>query len=174
MATRKPASDDDETVSGPTLARRLGLTPTTVSKLGGDGVLVRVSRGRYALWPSVGGYVEHQRRSASGRESPSAIARVRLLKAQASKVEFENAKARGALVDIHDVESYWSVLLRTLCDELLRLPVVIGGRTPGLPRNVIEMIDTTVREALTRLADSGPAIATDAEARVNEARRRRA
>ena len=31
--------DDDAVASGPELARLLGVTPTTVSKLGGDGVL---------------------------------------------------------------------------------------------------------------------------------------
>jgi biotin operon repressor len=60
---------DDAIVSGPEIAKLLGITPTTVSKLGGDGVLVRCGRGQYRLGPSVRGYCESHRKVSSNRKS---------------------------------------------------------------------------------------------------------
>jgi len=49
---RKNLSDGDEIVSGQALGARLGLTATRVSKLGGDGVMLRAGRGKYRAWAS--------------------------------------------------------------------------------------------------------------------------
>jgi hypothetical protein len=54
-------------VSGPVLARWLGISGKTVYDLGKAGVLVQVGRGQYKLEDSVRGYCEYIRRLAPTR-----------------------------------------------------------------------------------------------------------
>ena len=148
-----PRRDGEEIVSGPTLASRLGITPTTVSKLGGDGVLVRVSRGRYKLWPSIAGYVTYLRRVATQRENPTHKARARLLAIQAEKAEFELEQSRGAWLRQTDVIQEHVAIISQMRARLLALPARMGGRVPSLTLADLDILDREVRAALTALAD---------------------
>jgi hypothetical protein len=49
---------DDELVTGPVLAKRLGLTATSVSRLATGGKLSKASRGKYWAWASVRMYIK--------------------------------------------------------------------------------------------------------------------
>ena len=151
----RKASDGkaSETVSGPWLAERLGITPTTVSKLGGDGILKRVARGRYELWPSIAGYVTYLRRGATQRESPTHKARARLLAVQAEKAEFELAQERGAWLKESDVIAEYSAIVSQMRARLLALPARMGGKVPSLTLEDIDALDREVRGCLTELAD---------------------
>ena len=144
---------DEVSVSGPELGRRLGLTPTSVSKLGGDGVLIRTSRGRYKLWPSVLSYVEKLRRSATQRESSSAKERARLLKLQADQVQLRLDRDRGGLIAESVVETEWAEIVTRVRNAILTEPERIGAEL-GLPRESVAVIAKHLRDALSGLARS--------------------
>src|ERR1700691_1982720 len=111
MVRKKP--DADEVVSAPVLAKRLGVTPTTVSKLGGDGILIRSGRGRYRLWSSVLGYVSHLRKASTSRASPTAVARSTLLRIQASRAQLQFDREAGNLVSVDQAHA---MMVRTYTD----------------------------------------------------------
>src|SRR5271165_2516326 len=129
--------DNDETVSGQVLAQRLGLTPTTISKLGGDGVLVRVGRGRYALWPSIRGYLKHVSAAASGRESASARERTRLLRLRADRAQFELERERGSFLPAAEVERGLGAVAAYLRRTMLAIP----SRIAGVDRRTMAEVD---------------------------------
>src|SRR5271166_89768 len=105
---RKNLSDGDEIVSGQALDARLGLTATRVSKLGGDGVMLRAGRGKYRAWASAKSYCEFLRKASSGRQSPTAEARRRLLEAQCARVEHRMQVDRGDLLSRPTSSGRWA------------------------------------------------------------------
>lgn len=87
--------------SAEALAHLLGLTARQVQRLAKDGVISRTAHGRYDLPAAVqawGAYVAHGKASAElGAE------RRRLTAAQAYRVEIENKRLDGLLLDADDV-----------------------------------------------------------------------
>ena len=64
-------------VSGPVLARWLGVTEKTVHQLAKAAIVVRAGRGLYKLEESVRGYCEHVRRTASQRGGEASLEAMR-------------------------------------------------------------------------------------------------
>ena len=65
----KVVDGDDVIVDAITLARICRLDVRTVLKLAEQGIVVRVVRGRFAQWESLGNIIQHYRDRAAGRES---------------------------------------------------------------------------------------------------------
>lgn len=59
------SGENDEPVSGPVLARWLGISGKTVYDLGKAGILVQAGRGQYKLEESVRRYCDHIRQLPS-------------------------------------------------------------------------------------------------------------
>jgi phage terminase Nu1 subunit (DNA packaging protein) len=152
MAKKRMDDMDDELISGPALAHRLGLTPTTVSKLGGDGILVRVDRGQYKLWASVAGYVSHLRTFATGRDTPAAKARTRILRLQGDKLEDERRRSSLDWITKDTAIEAMSLLCLRLRTSMMTLPLRVAGRLPHLGREGMVEVDIAVRGVLAEAA----------------------
>jgi phage terminase Nu1 subunit (DNA packaging protein) len=149
----KASRGDETTVSAQELARLLGLSATTVSKLGGDGLLIRAARGRYKLWPSVRGYVERLRQASDRKSSPSVEARAELLKLQSARIKFQMEVEQGQWMRTAHVETEYRAAWGIVRAHLLAFPSRVAGRLPHLSRDDIERIDEEGRALLTSLAD---------------------
>ncbi len=150
--TRKPPIDDDEVVSAQTLARRLGLVVTSVSRLAGYGAVVRSDRGRYLLWGSVRAYLKYHERAAAIRSSPASTARAELLKIQSARAALAYKREQAKLVDVEDVVDRVSALFRIVRAAALAAPARIGAALPSLTRADVNVIDGEMRMVLTELA----------------------
>jgi transposase/phage terminase Nu1 subunit (DNA packaging protein) len=160
--TRKKPDGADEMVSASVLAGRLALTPTTVSKLGGNGIMIRNQRGAYALWPSIRSYVEHLRKASTGRESPTAVARSALLRIQKDRAQLSLDKESGRLMDIHEVNAYVLKILSDARQRALMLPTIITQRA-SLSREQSAVAEDEVRRYLTDLAEAEEGPPTEQE-----------
>ncbi len=139
-------TDDD--VSASVLGEWIGLT---VKAVRGHPAFVRVGRDRFRLKASIKAYTANLRTAASGRGSPTAVARTRLIEAQASAAETKAAALRGELLVAAAVEREWSDILRTVRSGLLAVPSRCAGRLPHLSRADVAEIDSEVRAVLTAL-----------------------
>jgi phage terminase Nu1 subunit (DNA packaging protein) len=80
----KALEETDVIVGAPTLARICRLDVRTILKLAEEGIVVRVARGRFAQWESLGNLIEHYRSRAAGRESLDGAVRYRPSQCRAS------------------------------------------------------------------------------------------
>jgi hypothetical protein len=162
MTTAKKP-DDDEVVSAVTLARRLGLTQTSVSRLAGDGILVRASRGRYLAWASVRGYLDHFRKASSGQSSAASTARAKLLEVQSQRQRFALERETGGWVREADVCRDVTEAFRIARNGMLMIPKRIAADSPHLSRSDITRIEDSTRAVLTELGAAGDRIVQELE-----------
>jgi hypothetical protein len=162
MTTAKK-TDDDEVVSAVTLARRLGLTQTSVSRLAGDGILVRASRGRYLAWASARGYVEHFKKASSGRASPASTARAKLLDIQAQRQQFAMERETGGWWRAEDICADVREAFRVARDGMMAIPRRMAADSPHLTREDITRLEDSTRAVVTELGEAGDAIVKEIE-----------
>jgi len=127
-----------------TMAKLLQITPRRLQQLVSEGVIPKISRGRYELAPVVQAYINYLReRTLPGMMNVVSLdeARQRKLAAEAKLAEIEVAKAEGGVVTIQIVEKSWTDLVHA-----------VRGRLLALPQNVAAMVavedDTGKCEAL--------------------------
>ena len=77
---------------------------------------------------------------------------VRLTTAKADHQELINAKLRGEMIEIAEVEAQWSNILRIVRSGMLALPSRVAQRLPQLTRADKTVIDSEVRAILEELA----------------------
>jgi hypothetical protein len=153
MAKSKP--DRDEIVSAEFLAAKLGLRPTVVSRLGGDGILVRAERGKYRLWPSVKGYVESLRSAATGRDSPGAKARAKLAEIQLKRAESALVREDAEkYVRVDEVKSLFEGALKSVSRDVMRIPEILRNTFPDFDPLQAETVDVKLREILSDATDN--------------------
>jgi phage terminase Nu1 subunit (DNA packaging protein) len=167
MAKPKP---DDELVSATTLAKRLGLVVTSVSRLAAQGALVKNARGQYLAWASVRAYVAQKENAFVSRASPASLARAELLKIQAERAAFAFKREQAQLVDAGEMEDAVRALILVSRAAMLSLSSRVAGALPGLTREDATRVDDIVRACLTGIATADPA-APVAEQAAAEARR---
>jgi phage terminase Nu1 subunit (DNA packaging protein) len=153
---QKQSSPPNDLVSGPVLARWLGVTDKTVREMAKAGIVVRVKRGLYKLEDSVTRYCERIRRTASQRGGEASLAtlrdeRIRIAKEQADALALKNAAARGELLDAGAVEADWSTTLRNVRAGMLAVPSRTAARLPHLTPHDVAEIDAEVRAVLTEI-----------------------
>src|ERR1039458_5574588 len=100
--------DEKALVSAADLSKLLGVSGATLSRLAQTGVATKAASGKYRLAASITSYCAHLRGSASGRASPAAEGRGRLLTAQADLAEAKAKLASGELVEVKDVATRWA------------------------------------------------------------------
>jgi phage terminase Nu1 subunit (DNA packaging protein) len=104
-------------VDAKTLSEFLRLHPRQVLKLAEQGLVVRMSRGKFALIESVANVVSHYRERLAGHTSADgkidAMKSNALLKeAQRRLVELKYQQLDGQLISLPDIEVLWSDLVR--------------------------------------------------------------
>jgi phage terminase Nu1 subunit (DNA packaging protein) len=142
------------------LARLFGITANRVRTLARDGIVVRHSRGQFAVAESISRYLARLQESASRAGRPTLVEndrlkaeKLRLAKEQADALEIKNSASRGELVRTSEVEREWSNVLRDVRAALLAVPSRCGARLPTLTPHDIAEIDREIRATLEGLAD---------------------
>ena len=152
------------------MAKLLQITPRRLQQLVSEGVIPKISRGRYELAPVVQGYIGYLRdRTLPGIMNVVSLdeARQRKLAAEAKLAEIEVAKAESGVVNVEIIEKSWTDLVHA-----------VRGRLLALPQNVAAMVavedDTGKCEALinreirSALAELGDGKLPDIEERPGE------
>lgn len=152
--------DDPEIVTAGELCDWLGISANRVNALARDGVIPRVRNKRFNLKRAIRAYAQHLRDGQTGRlaSNPDLQAeKLRLARANAEKVELANAKVRGALIPVAEVESAWTAVLRDVRAAMLAIPARVQQRVGHLTAHDVQLIDSEVRVALTEASDKrGP------------------
>lgn len=142
-------------VTAADLGEWLGLTAARVNGLARDGKIPRRPDGTFNLQPAVRGYVEtiRNRGSALASNPELNLEKIRLARANAEKVEAANARARGDLAPLAEVERAWAGILRDVRAALLALPSRTAARLCHLTPHDILTLEAEVRCVLSELAN---------------------
>ncbi|MEM8822447.1 MAG: terminase small subunit [Pseudomonadota bacterium] len=147
--TSEPA--DAETVTAEVVGEWLGVSGTQVHRLARQGVIPRTDDKRFDLRAAILAYAAHLRDAQRGRTTtdPDLQAeKLRLARANAEKIELANAKVRGALVPVAEVEAAWAAVLRDVRAAMLAIPARVQQRLGHLTTHDVQSIDREVRDAL--------------------------
>lgn len=149
-----PAPETADLVSAVDLSEWLGLTANRVSALAREGVLPRNASKLFPLKAAVRAYADHARAGAQGRRVDSELAaeKLRAAKATAEKLEIQNAKARGDLLDGREVANEWRSIVTDLRAAVLAVPSRVAGRM-GLDRATTAALDAEMRDAMEVISD---------------------
>ena len=147
--------DDAEVVSASVLARRLGITQTSVSRMAGDGILVKAARGQYRAWESVRNYLNHMRAASTGKTSPASIARAKLLDIQAKRAQFQYEAEMNEWIRIDSIGPVVIERFSLVRNACLAASARIGARLPHLSRQDLVEIDDVLHEALHEMRKVG-------------------
>ena len=145
----------EKSVPAATLSALFDCTERALRDLADRGIVKKTGRGRYALDPSITGYVRHLRSVASGRDGATeglTAARIRLAQAKAQEAETKNRIASGEMVAAADVEKRWSHNFSLIRSRMMALPSRIVADL-NLTRADAVRIDDIVRDTLTETAD---------------------
>lgn len=150
----EPSHENDRLVGASDLAGWLGLTANRVSTLAREGVLPRNAEKRFPLKASVRAYCAHAGAGAMGRRVDADLAaeKLRAAKATAEKLEIQNAKARGDLLDGREVANEWRSIVTDLRAAVLAVPSRVAGRM-GLDRATTAALDAEIRDAMEVISD---------------------
>lgn len=149
-----PVPKTADLVNAGDLAEWLGLTANRVSALAREGVLPRNPDKLFPLKAAVRAYADHARAGAQGRRVDSELAaeKLRAAKATAEKLEIQNAKARGDLLDGREVANEWRSIVTDLRAAVLAVPSRVAGRM-GLDRATTAALDAEIRDAMEVISD---------------------
>ena len=144
-------------VSAAELGQWLNLAAPRISALAREGRIPRRDDGRFDLQAAIRGYVESLRLKTTGSalaSNPELNAeKIRLARANAEKVEAANARARGDLAALSDVERQWAGILRDVRAALLALPSRAAARLGHLTPHDVATLDYEVRAVLNELSE---------------------
>jgi phage terminase Nu1 subunit (DNA packaging protein) len=145
---------NDLVASASEFAERVGISARQFEKFSAQGVMVRISHGKYLTFASVRNLVARLSAAASGREGgPASQARAKLLASQARQAEMKEAVLRGDLLPKGEVIAVNSAVYREIRSRLLALPTRLGGKLPFLTVQELAIVEAEVRDCLTGLAD---------------------
>jgi phage terminase Nu1 subunit (DNA packaging protein) len=142
------------------LARICRVNVRTVLKLAEEGIVVRVARGRFAQWKSLGNLVEHYRSRAAGRESlDGAVDIVRanaaLRDSQRRLTDIKIAQLEKTLISLDDVKAAWDEVALGVKQLFLSLPARARFDLPHLTGSDQKVLERLVRDMLSELATEG-------------------
>lgn len=153
------------------LAELFGYTTQRIDQLTAEGLVVKRSRGKYAVWESIKGLILHrdtkrknQWDGGGGEDAGDYEAhRARLTAAKADVAQIGAAIAKGQAHDAGAVEAVWTDMLMNARSKLLSLPSRLA---PKLRKEsdlavVKDILETAITEALTELAAYDPTRVTN-------------
>lgn len=112
-----------------TVCRLLNLTATRVYTLATDGVIERPKNGQYDLLKTANAYIHYLQTRAVYAKASMSEEKTRLAKAQAERVEIENAASRGELIRADIV-----------MDEMAAIFVRFRTRIQAVPRKIAPIV----------------------------------
>lgn len=150
------------------LAELFGYTTQNIDVLTKEGLVVRRSHGKYAVWESIKGLMLHKetkkKNQWDGEEGGDYEAhRARLTKAKADVAEITAAIAKGQAHDAGAVEAVWTDMLMNCRAKLLAMPSRLAPKLRkesdlAVCKNIVEQ---AVHDALAELASYDPARVTN-------------
>ena len=137
---------EPKTYSTATIAKLLDLSTRRVQQLVTEGVIPRAERGRYALAPTVQGYIGFLRERAVNADVGAADIgghRSRKVKEEADQLEMKNAQMRGELLPRDEVHVAVTSTLALVRSKILALanklaPVMAPEMTLAEAREIIK------------------------------------
>ena len=161
-ATAKSAEGFDirtATCSIKDLAELFGYTTQRVDQLCEEGLVVKRSRGKYALWDSLKGMILHRdtkkKNQWDGEEGGDYEAhRARLTAAKADVAEIAAKIAKGQAHDAGAVEAVWTDMLMNCRSKLLGMPSKLAPKLRKESDLAVckDLIEQAVHDALAELA----------------------
>lgn len=162
--TKKVESVESVVVTSSVLADIFQLTDRRVRQLAEEGILSKVSRGRYSLVESVRNYVIHLKTNndlkedTKDKEIDYDMEHALLERAKREKVELELAAMRGQMHYSEDVERVMNDMLSNFRSKLLALPtraapMLIARNDIG---DIQELLYKEVLEVLKELSNYDP------------------
>lgn len=151
------------------LADLFGLTTQRIDQLLDEGIVVKRSRGRYAVWESIKGLLLYRETKKKNQWDTGEDAgdyethRARLTAAKADVAEIQAAIAKGQAHDAGAVEAVWTDMLMNCRSKLLSLPTRLAPKlrkTSDLAK-VKDILETAITEALAELAAYDPTVVTN-------------
>ncbi len=136
------------------LADFLGTTSGRLSGLATAGILPRDDLKRFPLAPAVRAYIAHVKAKPSSAlaMNPELNAeKVRIARESADKLAFQNARARGDLLDAATVAREWQGVVKDLRAALLAVPSRVAGLA-GLDRRATAALEVEMRAAMEAIA----------------------
>ena len=141
------------------LAAHLGISPTRISQLKTAGILPEAPRGKHDLDACRVAYLAHLREVAAGRGSKDGAIdlvaeRARLARAQAEKVERENAVADGKFLPHGEVHIIVTSAFARVRAKMLALPSKLAPELAAIktPAKAQRILKDEVYRALNELA----------------------
>jgi len=161
--------------SAEVLAKLLDITERRVRQLSAEGIIPKVSRGRYEMVGAVRGYIRYLRDlNLQGDVGPAdyATQRARLVKARADLAEMEASEMRGDLLPAPDVTAAWTEIVALMRARLLVLPdklAPVVHETTSI-NQAKDVIKRAVFEVLTEISETEVKITprSDGDAGVDE------
>lgn len=145
--------------SAEVLAKLLDITERRVRQLSAEGIIPKVSRGRYEMIGAVRGYIRYLRElNIQSDVGPAdyGTQRARLVKARADLAEMEASQMRGDLLFAPDVTAAWTEIVALMRARLLVLPDKIAPvvhETTSI-NQAKDVIKKAVYEVLTEIAET--------------------
>lgn len=145
------------------LAELFGYTTQRVDQLVDEGLVVKRSRGKYAVWESIKGMILHRdtkkKNQWDGEEGGDyEVHRARLTSAKADIAEMQRDTLKGTVHEAGAVEAVWTDMLMNCRSKLLAIPTRLAPRIRKESdlATVQEILETAITEALNELASYDP------------------
>jgi phage terminase Nu1 subunit (DNA packaging protein) len=157
----KGLGENTLTVGAKEFGEILGLSTRRIQQLAKDGIIIRVSQGKYDLPMSIQKYIDTIKdQSQSAEELDLNREKTLLTRANRQKAEMELKIMRGELHRSEDVESVMNSMLSSFRAQMLVLPGKVAPLVLGQKK--IEVVKNTIKkyvyEALQELSDYDPNI----------------
>jgi phage terminase Nu1 subunit (DNA packaging protein) len=144
-----------DAVTAAELGELLGLSTARVHAIAREGRIPRRADGSFDLKHAVRTYVESLRTktgaSALAQNPELNLEKIRIARASAEKIETANARARGDLAPLSEVERTWAGILRDVRAAFLALPSRAASRLGHLTPHDVAVLDREVRAVLEEL-----------------------
>lgn len=147
-------------VSARSLAELIGVTPEMLRRYVNDYGMPRESRGKYLLRDSMQWYIKRLKITATGGENNDiAEEKLKLVRAQRHRVELDNKKVRGELIDHDTVAGAFHQMGAVFASQLDSL----GARMAGVLSNITDPgeIQRVIFNECRGIRDTTAAVATD-------------
>jgi phage terminase Nu1 subunit (DNA packaging protein) len=138
-------------VNSQTLADWCGISTRHVAQLAAEGVLVKVSRGRFDLQQSVTKYMADLREKAAGR-SDIAAAAITLKQANARLAQLRYDKEANKLIEVVLLHQLWDPLVRGFVRFVMSIPGTFAFEVGTLMPTDKQILEKICRTGLDDLA----------------------
>lgn len=141
------------------VAKALDLTSRRIQQLVKDGILPTPVKGNYDLSACIRAYEKymHERQiTKSSKHSDLTAEKLRLLRAQADKAEFEMQVLEGKYIAVNEIDQIWSGLVIAFRTKMLALPNNVARQLMTLENDfnaIVKLLQDEIHQALTELSN---------------------